>query len=449
MPLALIVLAAGQGSRMNSDLPKVLHPLAGVPMFAHALAAGRALAPVHTVLITGHGAEAVEAAALRIDPDIVLVRQDEQLGTGHAVLQARAALAGFQGDIVVLYADTPFVTPETLDRMVAARATSDVVVLGFQAPGSSRYGRLMMAGERLERIVEWKDATDEERRITLCNSGIKIASASVMFDLLAEVGNQNAAGEYYLTDIVGIANARGLACTAVACDEAEVLGINNRPELARAEALFQTRARAAALEDGVTLIAPDTVHFALDTVIGRDALVEPFVVFGPGVTVETGARIRSYSHLENAHVGAGAIIGPYARLRPGTEVGDKAYVGNFVELKNATLGTGAKVNHLSYIGDAEIGEAANIGAGTITCNYDGVSKHRTVIGARAFVGSDTMFVAPVTMGADAMTATGTVVTEDIAPGALAIGRARMTAKPGLARKLMERLKAARKRHEER
>ncbi|MCR8725484.1 bifunctional UDP-N-acetylglucosamine diphosphorylase/glucosamine-1-phosphate N-acetyltransferase GlmU [Frigidibacter sp. ROC022] len=448
MSLALIVLAAGQGSRMNSDLPKVLHPLGGVPLFVHALAAGQALQPEHTVLVTGHGAEAVEDAALRIDPDIVLVRQDEQLGTGHAVLQARAALAGFEGDVVVLYADTPFVTPETLDRMVAARTQSDVVVLGFEAPDSARYGRLMMDGERLERIVEWKDATDEERLVTFCNSGMKMAKASVMFDLLSEVGNQNAAGEYYLTDIVGIANARGLACTAVACDEAEVLGINTRAELARAEGLFQARARAAAIENGVTLISPETVHFARDTVIGRDAVIDPFVVFGPAVTVESGAHIRSFSHLENAHVGAGAVIGPYARLRPGAEVGDKAHVGNFVEIKNATLGTGAKVNHLSYIGDAAVGEATNIGAGTITCNYDGVFKHRTTIGARAFVGSNTMFVAPVTMGDEAMTATGTVVTQDIAPGDMAIGRARQEAKPGLARRLMDRLKAARKAREE-
>jgi bifunctional UDP-N-acetylglucosamine pyrophosphorylase/glucosamine-1-phosphate N-acetyltransferase len=442
MAIALVVLAAGQGTRMNSDLPKVLHPLGGVPLFAHALAAGRALDPVHTVLVTGHGAEAVEAAALQIDPDIVIVRQEERLGTGHAVLQAHKALAGFDGDVVVLYADTPFISAATLDRMAAARAGADVVVLGFEPDDPGRYGRLMMDGDRLTRIVEWKDATDAERAVRFCNSGLKMAPARLMFDLLAKVGNDNAAGEYYLTDIVGLANAAGLTCTAVACPETETLGINTKAELARAEALFQSRARAEATENGVTLIAPDSVHFALDTVLGRDAVVEPFVVFGPGVTVESGARIRAFSHLEGAHVGADAVIGPFARLRPGAEVGDNAHVGNFVEIKAATLGTGAKVNHLSYIGDASIGEATNVGAGTITCNYDGVFKHRTEIGARAFVGSNTMFVAPVRMGDEAMTATGTVVTEDIAAGDLAIGRARQVAKPGVARKLMARLKAA-------
>lgn len=427
---------------MNSDLPKVLHPLGGVPLFVHALAAGRALDPVHTVLVTGHGAEAVEAAALNIDPDVVIVRQETRMGTGHAVLQAKAALHDFDGDVVVLYADTPFISVETLDRMAAARKTSDVVVLGFEAADPGRYGRLLMQDDRLERIVEWKDATEAERRITFCNSGLKMAPARLLFDLLGKVGNDNAAGEYYLTDVVGLANDAGLSCTAVACPESETLGINTKAELVRAEALFQTRARNAATEDGAILIAPETVHFAQDTVIGRDAVVEPFVVFGPGVTVESGALIRSFSHLEGAHVGADAIIGPYARLRPGAEIGDTAHVGNFVEIKNATLGTGAKINHLSYIGDASIGDVTNVGAGTITCNYDGVFKHRTTIGARAFVGSNTLFVAPVRMGDEAMTATGTVVTEDIAAGDLAIGRARQVAKPGLARQLMAKLKAA-------
>ena len=441
MPTALVILAAGQGTRMNSDLPKVLHPLGGVPVFAHALAAGRALGPERTVLVTGHGAEAVEAAARDIDPEVILVRQAERLGTGHAVLQAAGALADFDGDILVHYADTPFISEDTLERMVAARGAADVVVLGFQAADPGRYGRLLMRGDRLERIVEWKDASATEREIGFCNSGLMLAPARLLFDLLGRVGNANAAGEYYLTDAVALANAEGRTATAIACPEAETLGINTKAELAAAEALFQARARARAIEDGVVLIAPETVHFALDTVIGRDAVVEPFVVFGAGVSVESGARIRAFSHLEGAHVGEGAVIGPHARLRPGAEIGDGAHVGNFVEIKNATLGSGAKVNHLSYIGDASVGEATNVGAGTITCNYDGVFKHRTEIGARAFVGSNTMFVAPVRMGDEAMTATGTVVTEDIAPGDLAIGRARQEAKPGLARKLMARLRA--------
>jgi bifunctional UDP-N-acetylglucosamine pyrophosphorylase/glucosamine-1-phosphate N-acetyltransferase len=442
MATALILLAAGRGTRMNSDLPKALQPLGGVPMFVHALAAGRALEPERVVMVTGHGAEAVERAARAVDSDLRCVRQDRQLGTGHAVLQAAPALAGFDGDLVVLYADTPFIRPETLARMAAARASHDVVVLGFRPRDPKRYGRLVMAGERLQRIVEWKDASAEERGFGFCNAGIMMAPAALMLRLLGGIGNANAAGEYYLTDVVAAANAEGRACTAIACPEDEVMGIDTRAALAEAEALFQARARAAALDTGVTMPAPETVMLAQDTVIGRDATVEPYVVFGPGVTVESGARIRSFSHLEGAHVGAGAVVGPFARLRPGAELGDAAHVGNFVEIKNATLGVGAKANHLSYIGDASIGEATNIGAGTITCNYDGVFKHRTRIGARAFVGSNTMFVAPVSMGDEAMTATGTVVTEDIAAGDMAIGRARQQAKPGLARKLMAKLKAA-------
>jgi bifunctional UDP-N-acetylglucosamine pyrophosphorylase/glucosamine-1-phosphate N-acetyltransferase len=442
MPIALAILAAGQGTRMNSDMPKVLQPLGGVPLFAHALAAGRSLAPDRIVIVTGYGAEAVEAAAAGFGDDLAFVRQAEQLGTGHAVRQTEGLLGGFEGDLVVLYADTPFLSPNTLARLAEARAKADLVVLGFEAGADTRYGRLVMDGQRLQRIVEWKDSSDQERSITFCNSGIMAASAETMFDLLASVGTDNASGEYYLTDVVGIANARGLACTAVACPEDETLGINTRAELVAAEARFQARARLAALEDGVTLTNPETVIFAQDTVIGRDAVVEPFVVFGPGVTVESGARIRAFSHLEGAHVGAAAIVGPYARLRPGAELGDRVHIGNFVEIKSAEIAQGAKVNHLSYIGDASVGEATNIGAGTITCNYDGVFKHRTEIGARAFVGSHTAFVAPVTMGDGAMTATGTVVTEDVPAGALAVARPRQVTKPGFAKKFFDRLRAA-------
>ncbi len=287
-----------------------------------------------------------------------------------------------------------------------------------------------MDGDRLDRIVEFKDATDEERAITLCNSGVIAADAKTLFDLVAAVGNDNAAGEYYLTDIIGIARARGLSATAVTCPEAETMGINTRAELAQAEAAFQTRARAQALEDGVTLIAPDTVHFAHDTVIGRDAVIEPNVVFGPGVTVESGARIRAFSHLEGCHVSQRAIVGPYARLRPGAELAEDVHVGNFVEIKNAVLHEGAKVNHLSYIGDATIGAGTNIGAGTITCNYDGVMKHHTEIGAGAFIGSNTMLVAPVRVGDEAMTGSGSVITTDVPDGALALGRARQAGQTG-------------------
>lgn len=442
MPTALIILAAGQGTRMNSDLPKVLHPLGGAPLFAHALAAGSALEPERRILVIGHGGEAVAKAARQIDPEIEIVAQTEQLGTGHAVLQAREALKGFDGDVVVLYGDTPFIQAETLASMAEARKSHDVVVLGFHAKEPGRYGRLVMDGKSLEKIVEFKDASENERAITFCNSGIKMASAAVMFRLLDTVGNDNAAGEYYLTDIVAHARTDGLSATAVACDEGETLGINTRAELAAAEAAFQSRARANAMENGTTLIAPDTVWFAFGTEIGRDVVVEPNVVFGPGVTVETGATIRAFSHLEGAHVGAGAIVGPYARLRPGAEIANDAHIGNFVEIKNAEIGEGAKVNHLSYIGDASVGASTNIGAGTITCNYDGVMKHRTEIGAGVFIGSDTMLVAPVRVGDGAMTATGTVVTRDIPAEALAISRPDLQVKTGVARKLFEKLKAA-------
>ena len=446
MDTALIVLAAGQGTRMLSDLPKVMHELAGAPLFIHALSAGARLEPARQVLVVGHGGERVAEAAAAHDSEIVVVEQAEQKGTAHAVAQARGALDGFMGDAIVLYGDTPFIRSETLQSMIAARADgADVVVLGFEAADPGRYGRLVMQGGQLERIVEFKDANEAERGIRLCNSGVVAADATTLFGLIDAVGNNNASGEYYLTDIVAIARERGLSATAVSCDEAETLGINTRAELAAAEAAFQARARAEAMADGVTLIAPETVFFAYDTAIGRDAVIEPNVVFGPGVTVETGARIRSFSHLEGAHVSRGAIVGPFARLRPGAELAEEVRVGNFVEIKNATINTGAKVNHLSYIGDAAVGERSNIGAGTITCNYDGVMKHRTEIGARVFIGSDTMLVAPVKVGDDAMTATGTVVTGDVPAEALAVGRAKMELKPGMAVKLFRKLRAAKAR----
>ena len=440
MSTALIILAAGQGTRMNSDLPKVLHKIAGAPMLVHAIRSGEVLEPSRLVVVTGHGGEAVAAAATAYQPMAEIAVQSEQKGTAHAVAQARSALDGFDGDAIVLYGDTPFIQPETLEKMQAARQAHDLVVLGFEAADPGRYGRLVMDGEKLARIVEFKDATDEERQITLCNSGVVAARADLLFDLIDGVGNDNASGEYYLTDIIGLARSRGLSAGAVTCDEAETMGINSRPELARAEAKFQDRARAEALENGVTLAAPDTVFFAFDTVIGRDSEVEQNVVFGPDVTVESGAHIRAFSHLEGCHVSRGATVGPYARLRPGAELSEDVKVGNFVEIKAARLDRGAKVSHLSYVGDAEVGEDANLGAGTVTCNYDGVMKHQTRIGARAFIGSSTMLVAPVSVGDDAMTGSGSVITEDVEPGALAIGRARQVTKPGLARRLFEMLK---------
>ena len=442
MPPHLIVLAAGQGSRMQSDRPKVLHEIGHAPLFVHALHSGAALAPDRRVLVVGHGGAAVRAAAVAHDPEIAVVEQAERLGTAHAVAQARDALAGARGDVFVLYGDTPFIRPETLSMMAAARAGgAAVVVLGFEAVEPGRYGRLVVEGDELVRIVEWKDATDEERSIRFCNSGVICVDAEQLFELVDGVGNDNAAGEYYLPDIVAVARARGLRCATVACDEAETMGINTRGELARAEAVFQTRRRAAALAEGATLLAPETVFFSHDTAIGRDAVIEQNVVFGPRVRVEPGARIRAFSHVEGARVGPGAVVGPYARLRPGTEIGQDARIGNFVEVKSADIGAGAKVNHLTYIGDASVGARANIGAGTVTCNYDGVFKHRTEIGAEAFIGSSTMLVAPVRIGDGALTGSGSVITRDVAAGALALGRARQVNKEGLGRRLMARLRA--------
>ena len=447
MSTALVILAAGKGTRMNSDIPKVLHPIAQVPMLVHAMRAGSVLAPERTVIVTGHGAEAVAKVAQAEDEDARIVVQDQQLGTAHAVAQARAALDGFTGDVVILYGDTPFLQPETLERMIAARADNDLVILGFEAADPARYGRLVMNGDALERIVEFKDASDEERAITFCNSGLLACDAGTLFDLIDAVGNDNASGEYYLTDVVEIARDRGLKVTAVSCDEAQTLGVNSRADLAAADAVFQARARAELLDLGVTLMAPETVYLAADTVIGRDTVIEPNVVFGPGVTVESGATIRAFSHLEGCHVSRGAVVGPYARLRPGAELAENTRIGNFVEIKNAEIAEGAKVNHLSYIGDASVGAGTNIGAGTITCNYDGVMKHRTVIGENVFVGSNTMLVAPVTVGSGAMTATGTIVTRDVEPDALAVGRAKQENKPGYARKLFEMLKAKKARRD--
>jgi bifunctional UDP-N-acetylglucosamine pyrophosphorylase/glucosamine-1-phosphate N-acetyltransferase len=441
MSVSLVILAAGQGTRMNSDLPKVLHHVAGAPLLHHAMQAGQALGPDRVVVVAGHGAEAVGKAAQAFDEGCTIVVQEEQLGTAHAVAQAAPVLTDATGDTVVLYGDTPFIQPATLEAMQEARARHAVVVLGFEARDPGRYGRLIADGDRLERIVEFKDATEAERAITLCNSGVICADAQTLFSLVAEVGNQNAAGEYYLTDIVELARARGLSAGVVTCPEAETMGVNTRAQLAEAEAAFQARARADALENGVTLTAPETVFFALDTVVGRDAIIGANVVFGPGVTIESGAEILPFCHLTGCHVSRGATVGPFARLRPGAELAEDVHVGNFVEIKNAILDEGVKVGHLTYLGDADVGEHTNIGAGTITCNYDGVNKHRTRIGKRAFIGSDTMLVAPVSVGDGALTGSGSTITEDVPPEAVALGRARQVTKPGLAPKLFEMYKA--------
>jgi bifunctional UDP-N-acetylglucosamine pyrophosphorylase/glucosamine-1-phosphate N-acetyltransferase len=441
MQVSLIILAAGQGTRMNSDLPKVLHRIGAAPLLHHAMSAGQSLDPARTVVVVGHGAEAVACSARAFDAGVEVVVQEEQLGTGHAVAQAAPVLAGQEGEAIVLYGDTPFIRPETLQAMLDARASHAVVVLGFHAADPGRYGRLLTQGDQLLAIREWREASDEERAVTLCNSGVICADTGTLLRLVAQIGNANAAGEFYLTDIVELARAQGLSAGVVICDEAETLGINTRAQLADAERHFQARARAEALENGVTLTAPETVFFALGTHIGRDAVIGPHVIFGPDVTIESGAEVKGFCHLEGCHISRGADVGPFARLRPGAELAEHVHVGNFVEIKNATLDEGVKVGHLTYIGDASIGEATNIGAGTVTCNYDGVMKHRTTIGKRAFIGSDTMLVAPVTIGDDAMTGSGSTITEDVPSGALALGRAKQVNKPGLATRLMDKLRA--------
>ncbi len=443
MSFAVVVLAAGKGTRMISELPKVLHILAGAPLLEHALANAYDLEPERVVVVTGQGAEDVERTAIEFRPETLIAHQSEQLGTAHAVRMAIPHLDGFEGPVVVLYGDTPLVQPETLRAMLDEIAGgADLTVLGFEATDPGGYGRLVIgdAGD-LSRIVEAKDATPEERAIALCNSGVMALDAGTLRALISRVGNENAKREYYLTDLVGHAVSGGLRATVITCPEAETIGVNSRSDLSEAERLFQAAARARALGNGTTLVDPSTVWFARDTTIGRDVWIGPNVYFGPGVTVESGATIHPFCHLEGCHISNGAQVGPFARLRPGAELAENVRIGNFVEVKNAVLGEGAKANHLAYLGDASIGERSNIGAGTIFCNYDGVFKHRTEIGAGAFIGSNAALVAPVRVGAEAIVAAGSVITEDVPDGALALARGRQETKPGLARRIMSRLRS--------
>lgn len=441
-PVAAILLAAGEGARMKSERPKPLHEVGGRSLLAHALAAAESLAPARLAVVVGAGGAEVAAAARALRPGAEIAEQAERLGTAHAVLAARATLAAHDGDALVLYADTPFLRAETLRAMQAARAAgAGLVVLGFRAAEPGGYGRLIVEAGRLLRIVEAKDASPEERAVAFCNSGVMLAGAAEMLRWLGRVGRDNAKGEYYLTDLVAIAREEGAEAVAVECPEAETLGVNSRADLAAAEAAFQARARAAALAGGATLVAPETVFLSHDTRLGRDVTVEPHVVFGPGVTVEAGAVIRAFSHLEGARVGPGARIGPFARLRPGADVGADAHVGNFVELKSAELGAGAKANHLAYLGDVSVGAGANIGAGVVVANYDGVFKYRSGIGAGAFVGSNATLIAPASIGPGAYVAGGAVVAEPVAADALAVGRAPLAQKPGLGARLVARLRA--------
>src|SRR5262245_57530776 len=437
--LAAVILAAGLGTRMKSHRPKVAHEVGGRPIVGHVAAALAPLKPERVALVIGPEpamAEVLEAAAEAAPKlAIVPVEQDERRGTGHAARTAKPALAGFRGTVLVLVGDAPLVTTATLRRLVAAhrRRRDAVTVPGFRPADPSPYGRLVTGRNRgLERIVESRDADAATRRIGLCNSGMIAVDGRRLFDLLAALRPANAQRELYLTDIVAIARRRKLACGVAEADWAELVAVNSRAELAEAEAQFQRRARAAAMAGGATLTAPDTVQFSHDTLLGRDVVVGPHVVFGPGVAIGDGAEIRAFSHLEGCVIAPGATVGPFARIRPGTLIGEGARVGNFVEVKAAVIGRGAKINHLSYVGDARVGDMANIGAGTITCNYDGYEKFVTEIGARAFVGSNSALVAPVRLGDGAYVATGSVVTEDVPGDALAVARARQTTKPGWA-----------------
>ena len=426
MTAAAIILAAGLGTRMRSTRPKVMHPLAGRPMIRHLLSACEARFG-RIVVVVGPDMPDLEKT---VAPHGVAV-QRERLGTGHAALQAAPLLGGHDGDVAVLYGDNPLVSEATIGRLLAARAEADLVLLAMRPADPGRYGRVVTGADGMvERIVEWADADQAERAIGLCNAGVVCARGPDLMRWLAAVKNDNAKGEFYLTDVVALARAEGLRVRAVEAPEAELRGINSRAELAAAEAVLQGQLRAAALDAGVTMQAPETVFLAYDTRLAADVVLEPHIVFGPGVTVEEGATIRAFSHLEGCVVKRDAIIGPYARLRPGTVVEQRAHVGNFVELKATTLGPGAKANHLSYLGDASIGAGANIGAGTITCNYDGVNKHRTEIGEGAFIGSDTALVAPVKVGARALVGAGSVITADVPDDALAIARGQQAVKPG-------------------
>jgi bifunctional UDP-N-acetylglucosamine pyrophosphorylase/glucosamine-1-phosphate N-acetyltransferase len=430
---AAIILAAGQGTRMKSPLPKVLHRVGGRTLVDGAIDAAEALGCGRIVVVVGaHSPQVGEHVRKRLGEGGTAL-QDPPLGTAHAVLAAREAIGDFDGDVLITTGDAPLLSAEAIAPLFEARAAgADVAVLGFRAADPTGYGRLVLKGDAVERNVEHKDASDEDRAIDACNAGVYVVGARLLFGFLAEVGNNNANGEYYLPDIIGIARKWGMSVRAALAPEEAVMGVNSQIELAAAEAAFQRGRRIILMAGGVTMTAPETVFLSFDTEIGPGAQVEPNVVFGPGVTVEAGAVIRAFSHLEGAVVRTGAIVGPYARLRPGADIGPDAHIGNFVEVKNVKVGQGAKANHLSYLGDGAVGARANIGAGTIFCNYDGFDKFQTHVGEGAFIGSNTALVAPVTIGAGAFTGSGSVITQDVAAGSLALARSQQVEKAGWA-----------------
>jgi bifunctional UDP-N-acetylglucosamine pyrophosphorylase/glucosamine-1-phosphate N-acetyltransferase len=440
MARAAVILAAGMGTRMKSALPKVMHNVAGLPILGHVVAAVRGAGVERIVVVTAPDAAMVRDYAAGLGAQAVV--QEQQLGTGHAAASAAAALVDFSGDLVVAYGDMPLVTPESFEASFAARAKAGMGLVAFRSQ-SKAYGRVIMDSVDLllERIVEYRDANETERKVDLCNAGILAADAKSFFRWAGALRNDNAQSEYYLTDVPMLAKDEGVDCAVAIADETEMMGVNSRAELAAAEAAMQCRLRARALEAGVGMIAPDTVYLSYDTVLEPDSQIGPFVVFAPGVTVRSGAEIKAFTHLEGAEIAKGARIGPYARLRPGARIGEDAHIGNFVEVKNAGVEKGAKANHLTYLGDARVGAGANIGAGTITCNYDGFGKYFTEIGAGAFVGSNSALVAPVKIGDGAIVGAGSVVTTDVAEGALAVTRAEQKNIPGWAEKFRARKKA--------
>ena len=442
-PFSVIVLAAGMGTRMRSDTHKVLHPIAGKPMLMHLLDTVDGLGAKERVIVVGKGRDQVEVALN--GRGVKVAHQADQKGTAHAVQQAEHVLSSFDGNVLILYGDTPFVAADTLTEMLArldAPDTPAVVVLASSPDNPKTYGRVILGtGDIIAKMVEYRDATEAERAVPLCNSGMMAVRASDLWRWLAKVGNDNAAGEYYLPDIVMIAAAEGRSSVAVETDSWQTAGVNSRAELAHLELDWQRRRREEALDQGATLVDPESVWFSHDTKLGRDCTIEPHVVFGPGVVIDEGATIRAFCHIQGAHIAGGCEVGPFARLRPGTVLEAGAKVGNFVEVKKARLGAGAKANHLSYLGDADIGASANIGAGTITCNYDGFDKYRTEIGAGAFIGSNTALVAPVSVGEGAIVGAGSVITRDVAADELAVARGEQKGLAGWAARFRKRQQA--------
>jgi bifunctional UDP-N-acetylglucosamine pyrophosphorylase/glucosamine-1-phosphate N-acetyltransferase len=440
-----IVLAAGEGTRMRSARPKVLHALAGRSLLAHVLDAVRAAGGTATAIVIGPGHEAVAAEAKRVLGKAEIYVQKKRRGTAHAVLAAKKAIARGADDIIIVYGDTPLIRAQTLRGLRDAVAKhAAVAVLGFRPADPAGYGRLVMERGELAAIREEKDASAAERSIGLCNGGLMALAGKHALAILQRINDDNSKSEFYLTDAVAVARQMGLRAMAIGVEEDEVRGINTKAQLAEAEAVLQARLRKTALDAGVTMVAPETVFLSADTKLGRDVVIEPNVVFGPGVIVEDNAVIHAFSHLEGAHVGKGASVGPFARLRPGARLGAGSRVGNFVEVKEASIGAGAKANHLSYIGDSTVGENANIGAGTITCNYDGIAKYRTEIGKDAFIGSNSALVAPVKIGKGAYVGSGSVITDDVPAGALALGRGRQTIKQGWAKRLRKKAATGKK-----